>query len=282
MIADEPVRNPPQVGLAEQRLGIVTEARDVKIGLIAALEIRPAKPRGRRVSCCPLLSPASNEEDVIPLTYRRIVDVLGNRGFRLQVVFVDDGSHDTTPDITEEIAKSDPRVKTVLLSRNFGHQAAVSAGLAESDSDAVVIMDADLQDPPETVIQMIEKWLQGADIVWHPHQTQGVATQARRLQPVLSSLSTAGEYRCPGRRRRFFTDRPQGIRRHQRAAGKNRFFRGLRAWSGFCQTGVAYERQPRAAGSSKYPLTKLIGVAKDGIFNFSVRGAPVRPNIETI
>ena len=96
--------------------------------------------------------PCFNEKDVILLTYQRLVDVLGDKCLRLQIVFVDDGSRDGTADIAADIAKEDPRVKTVLLSRNFGHQAAVSAGLAHADGDAVVIMDADLQDPPETVV----------------------------------------------------------------------------------------------------------------------------------
>ncbi len=95
--------------------------------------------------------PCFNEHDVIGLTYGRIVDVLGTRDFRLQIIFVDDGSDDRTPYLAAELAHRDPRVKTVLLSRNFGHQAAVSAGLANADGDAITVMDADLQDPPEVV-----------------------------------------------------------------------------------------------------------------------------------
>jgi len=110
--------------------------------------------------------PCFNEQDVVLLTYRKLVDVLGNRGFGLQIVFVDDGSHDGTSDLVIDLAKDDPRVKTVLFSRNFGHQAAVSAGLANADGDAVVVIDADLQDPPEIVVQMIQKWLDGADVVY--------------------------------------------------------------------------------------------------------------------
>jgi glycosyltransferase involved in cell wall biosynthesis len=110
--------------------------------------------------------PCFNEEDVILLTYKRLVDVLGRRDFRLQIILVDDGSDDGTPEMAANLAKGDPRVKTVLLSRNFGHQAAVSAGLAHADGDAIVVMDADLQDPPEAVIQMVESWLDGADVVY--------------------------------------------------------------------------------------------------------------------
>jgi len=110
--------------------------------------------------------PCFNEEDVILLTYRRLVEVLGSREFRLQIIFVDDGSGDSTPEMAANLARGDPRVKALVLSRNFGHQAAVSAGLANADGDATVVMDADLQDPPEAVIQMVESWLDGADVVY--------------------------------------------------------------------------------------------------------------------
>src|SRR5689334_11760325 len=112
-----------------------------EIRLIAAHETLAREAVRRDKFLLSVVVPCFNEEDVIRLTYQRLVDVLGNRGFRLQIIFVDDGSHDGTPDLTAHIAKSDPQVKTVLLSRNFGHQAAVSAGLADADGDAVVIMD---------------------------------------------------------------------------------------------------------------------------------------------
>jgi polyisoprenyl-phosphate glycosyltransferase len=213
-----------------------------------------------------IVIPCFNEEDVIRLTYRRLIDVLGNRGFCLQIVFVDDGSDDGTPDIAAEIAKGDPRVKTVLLSRNFGHQAAVSAGLADADGDAVVIMDADLQDPPEAVIQMIEKWVQGADIVY------GIRT--KRKESLLKRVGYNLFYRAFQRLADIDIPLDAGdfslmdrkvLDVINALPERNRFFRGLRAWSGFCQVGVAYERQPRAAGSTKYTLMELLGL----IFNFS-------------
>src|SRR5262249_1468655 len=135
-------------------------------GLITSHEALAGEDVRRDKFLLSIVVPCFNEEDVIRLTYRRLVDVLANKGFLLQIVFVDDGSGDGTPDTAVEIAKSDPRVKTVLLSRNFGHHAAVSAGLADAEGDALVILDADLEDPPEAVIQMIDKWLQAADIVY--------------------------------------------------------------------------------------------------------------------
>jgi polyisoprenyl-phosphate glycosyltransferase len=217
-----------------------------------------------------IVVPCFNEQDVISLTYQRLVDVLGNLGFGLQIVFVDDGSTDATPWLTAEFSQRDARVKTVLLSRNFGHQAAVSAGLANADGDAIVVIDADLQDPPEVVTEMIEKWLRGSDVVY------GVRTKRKesflkrgaynlfykvfqRLASIDAPLD-AGDFSLIDRKvLDVINQLPE----------RNRFFRGLRAWSGFRQTGVVYERQQRAAGSTKYPLRKLIKLASDGIFNFS-------------
>jgi glycosyltransferase involved in cell wall biosynthesis len=214
--------------------------------------------------------PCFNEQDVILLTYRQLVDVLGNRDFSLQIVIVDDGSEDGTPDMAADLSKGDPRVKTVLLSRNFGHQAAVSAGLANADGDAVVVIDADLQDPPEIVIQMIGKWLDGADVVYGIRTKRKESLLRRtgyklfyKIFQRLASIDApadAGDFSLIDRKvLEVINQLPE----------KNRFFRGLRAWSGFRQAGVTYERQPRAAGFTKYPWRKLIKLASDGIFNFS-------------
>lgn len=238
--------------------------------MIADRETLAGKAARRDKFLLSVVVPCFNEADVIGLTHRRLVGVLANRGFCLQIVFVDDGSDDGTPEIAAEIAKTDPRVKTVLLSRNFGHQAAVAAGLADADGDAVVIMDADLQDPPEVVIQMIEKWLEGADVVYgiRTKRKESLVKRAGynlfyRAFHWLANIDApvdAGDFSLIDRK---VLDVVNAL------PEKNRFFRGLRAWSGFYQAGVAYERQARMAGSTKYPLGKLIALAKDGIFNFS-------------
>jgi dolichol-phosphate mannosyltransferase len=232
-----------------------------------ALASEHARPTNFLLS---IVVPCFNEKEVISLTYRRLVEVLGDRGFGLQIVFVDDGSTDCTSELAIRFSNEDPRVKTVLLSRNFGHQAAVSAGLANADGDAVVVIDADLQDPPEVVIQMLEKWSDGADVVY------GIRTKRKetflkrigykyfyRLFQRLANIdapSDAGDFSLIDRRvLAVINDLPE----------KNRFFRGLRAWSGFRQAGIVYERHPRAAGATKYPFAKLMRLAADGIFNFS-------------
>jgi polyisoprenyl-phosphate glycosyltransferase len=214
--------------------------------------------------------PCFDEQQVILLTYKRLINVLGSRDFRLQIIFVDDGSNDATPEMVTHLAKADPRVKTVLLSRNFGHQAAVSAGLARADGDAIVVMDADLQDPPEAIIQMVERWRNGADVVY------GIRT--KRKESILKRTAYSLFYRVFQRLSNIDAPIDAGdfslIDRKVleviiKLPEKNRFFRGLRAWSGFRQSGIEYERDERAAGSSKYSIPKLVGLAKDGIFNFS-------------
>src|SRR6266851_2727227 len=113
-----------------------------------------------------IVIPCFNEEEVIEHTYNRVIDVLGSKDFGLQIIFVDDGSKDRTSDILSRIVAADSRVKLVTLSRNFGHQSAVSAGLTHSDGDATTIIDADLQDPPEVILGMIDRWMKGFDVVY--------------------------------------------------------------------------------------------------------------------
>ena len=214
--------------------------------------------------------PCYNEEAVIQTTYDRICKVLGNAEFQLQTVFINDGSEDGTERILAEISASDPRVRVVTFARNFGHQPAVSAGLANADGDAVVVIDADLQDPPEVILEMIDRWREGFDVVY------GIRTN--RKEAIWKRLCYGAFYKIF--RRTAYIDAPldagdfslidkQVLVQVNGLPEKNRFFRGLRAWVGFKQTGVCYDRQPRAAGITKYPFLKLVRLAVDGIFNFS-------------
>jgi polyisoprenyl-phosphate glycosyltransferase len=212
-----------------------------------------------------LIVPCYDEEAVIRATYDRICEVLGNNKFRLQIVFINDGSEDGTGRILEKISVSDPRVKVVTLARNFGHQSAVSAGLANADGDAVAVIDADLQDPPGVILEM-----EGFDVVY------GIRTKRKenmwkrwcysafyRIFRWLSDINApldAGDFSLIDKR---------VLLKVNSLPEKNRFFRGLRAWVGFEQIGVCYERQPRAAGATKYPILRLLRLAADGMFNFS-------------
>jgi polyisoprenyl-phosphate glycosyltransferase len=214
--------------------------------------------------------PCYNEAAVIQLTYDRICKVFDTQKFRLQTVFVNDASEDATDRILEEISASDPRVKVVTLTRNFGHQPAVSAGLANADGDAVAVIDADLQDPPEVILEMIDRWREGFDVVY------GIRT--KRKEAIWKRLCYGAFYRifrwicyidAPLDAGDFSLIDKQVLVQVNGLPEKSRFFRGLRAWVGFKQTGLLYERQPRAAGITKYPFLRLVKLAVDGLFNFS-------------
>jgi dolichol-phosphate mannosyltransferase len=212
--------------------------------------------------------PCYNEEAVIELTHSRLVGTLGtDRDFRLEIVYVDDGSQDKTTEILAGIQKADNRVRVLQLSRNFGHQAAVSAGMAHVSGDVVSIIDGDLQDPPELVLNMLMKWQEGFDVVY--------GVRRRRKEGFLKRAAYGGFYRL------WRWDSGDFCLMDRRVVDvinvlpeKYRFIRGLRAWSGFSQIGLLYDRAARAAGVPKYTVSKLIKLAWDGIFNFSV--APLR------
>jgi dolichol-phosphate mannosyltransferase len=229
-----------------------------------------AMTRARKVLVS-VVVPCFNEEEVIGLTHRRLVETLGGAAdFDIEIVYVNDGSRDRTEAMLFELADADPRVKVVSFTRNFGHQPAVSAGLRYANGDAVAVIDADLQDPPEVVAQMVDKWRAGYDVVnaVREKRKEGAAKRFAyalfyRLYRRLASIDVpldSGDFALMDRR---VVDVMNAL------PEKNRFVRGLRAWSGFRQTGVAYERQSRAAGETKYSFAKLVRLAFDGIVNFS-------------
>jgi polyisoprenyl-phosphate glycosyltransferase len=229
--------------------------------------------RRKRRSPCFRLSvviPCFNEQEMIATTYHRVIDVLGSKEFQLELIFVNDGSNDRTGDILTRIAADDARVTLVTLSRNFGHQAAISAGLAHSRGNATAIIDADLQDPPEVVLGMIDRWLEGYDVVYGVRKKRKEArwkkicyTLFYKIFKHVAFIDTpldAGDFSLLGRR---------VVEEINRLPEKERFFRGLRAWVGFTQIGFEYERAPRVCGVTKYSFLKLLRLAADGIFNFS-------------
>ncbi len=215
--------------------------------------------------------PCFNEEAVIGLTHRQLIEALGgDASFDLEIVYVNDGSHDRTEALLFELADQDPRVKVVSFTRNFGHQPAVSAGLEYAGGDAVAVIDADLQDPPEVILRLVAKWREGYDVVnaVREKRKEGLAKRLayalfykvyRRLASIDVPLDS-GDFALMDRR---VVDVMNAL------PEKNRFVRGLRSWSGFRQTGVAYERASRAAGETKYSFAKLLRLAFDGIVNFS-------------
>ncbi len=218
--------------------------------------------------------PCFNEEDVIEETIRRLtVFCAALERLDVELIFVDDGSHDGTRAILKRHASRDSRVRVIGFSRNFGHQIAVTAGIDAATGDAVVLMDADLQDPPEVVHEMIAKWREGYDVVYgtrtdRPGESlfkRGTAAGFYRLLNYLSDVRIpldTGDFRLMSRA-------VVGVLRSM--PERDRFVRGMVSWAGFRQVAVAYQRSERFAGVSKYPLRRMVRFATDGLLSFSTK-----------
>jgi polyisoprenyl-phosphate glycosyltransferase len=223
-----------------------------------------------------LVVPIFNEEAVIPVLLRRLDVLLDSLDAQSEVIVVDDGSRDTSAIVIEAKARADKRYRLIKLSRNFGHQIAITVGLDHAAGRAVIVMDADLQDPPEVVLEMIAKWKEGYDVVSAERASrQGESRFKRatadlfyRLMGKLGDVSTArnaGDFRLVDRKALdCFLAMPE----------RDRFVRGMFAWIGFRQGTVTFDRPPRAAGETKYSLHKMVGLAANGILSFS--DAPLR------
>jgi dolichol-phosphate mannosyltransferase len=220
--------------------------------------------------------PVFNEEAVIPLLLRRLDLLLDQFDAPAEVIFVDDGSSDCSGIVLEAKAKDDPRYRYVGLSRNFGHQIALTAGLDAAVGQAVIVMDADLQDPPEVVAEMIARWKEGYEIVYGRRLRRDGETTFKRwsaslfykLLERMSSVSIprdVGDFRLIDRKvLDAFREMPE----------QDRFVRGMFAWLGFRQTEVCFHREPRLAGETKYPVWKMARLAMTGMIGFS--DAPLR------
>ncbi len=218
--------------------------------------------------------PCFNESEVIDFTVEELLSVTnGLSDYLFELIFVNDGSSDDTEAKLLSYSKQHANVHTLSFSRNFGHQQAVSAGIDASRGDAVVLIDADLQDPPQVIEQMIEKWQAGYDVVYGTRlHRDGESTfkraSAKLFYKVLNRLSEipipldTGDFRLMDR---------QVVEQLKEMPEKTRFIRGMVSWIGFNQTYVEYERSARFAGESKYPLRKMIRFALDGILSFSVK-----------
>ena len=214
--------------------------------------------------------PVYDEEAVLPELRRRLVAVLERSGARFEVIFVDDGSRDGTSALVDAIHDEDGRFKCVHLSRNFGHQAAVTAGLHHASGDVACVMDADLQDPPELLLRLLAEWEKGSDVVYAVRRGRkehwlkvALYELFYRLLARLASVPMpldAGDF--------SLVSRP-ALDAINRLPEKERFVRGLRAWVGFRQSGVVYEREARAGGRSKYDLLGLARLAMNGLVSFS-------------
>jgi len=224
-----------------------------------------------------LVLPIYNEEEIIPELDRRLKAFLGNVGSGVgeswEVVFINDGSRDKSLALLRELVAAEPRYKLLSFSRNFGHQIAITAGVDRAEGDAVVVMDADLQDPPEVVAEMLVKWREGHDVVYavrgkrHGETLFKKVTAAafyRIFQRLLGNLKIpldTGDFRLMSR---------PVVMTLRALREQHRFVRGMVAWIGFKQTAVHYDRPARHAGETKYPLRKMVRFAIDGITSFSI------------
>ncbi len=218
-----------------------------------------------------IIAPVFNEVEILPELHRRVASVMDQLGEPWELVLVDDGSSDGSTEVMRSLAAEDPRVRPVIFARNFGHQLAVTAGLDYSRGDAVVIIDADLQDPPEVIPDLANKWREGFDVVYAVRSHREGETRfkeltasffyrmIRRITDVDIPMDT-GDFRLLDRK----VVNAMGMMKE-----RHRFLRGMSAWVGFRQAGVSYRRAARFAGETKYPFRKMFGFAINAVTSFS-------------
>lgn len=228
--------------------------------------------------------PVYYEEAVVEACYQALKEVMKKGNWQYEFIFVNDGSKDQTLPLLKEIARQDKQVKIIDFSRNFGHQIAITAGIFHSTGDATVIIDADLQDPPEVIINLVEKWQEGYDMVY-----------AKRKKRKGESLFKLGTAKCFYRFLHFMADVEipmdtgdfrlmdrKVVEAFKTMPERNRFVRGMVSWIGFDQTFIEYERDERLAGTTKYPFKKMLRFASDGIISFSTKPLKMVHSLGTI
>jgi glycosyltransferase involved in cell wall biosynthesis len=218
-----------------------------------------------------IVIPLLNEEEVIPELHKRLHSLLESLDVTWEAIFIDDGSTDRSVDLLRALGASEPRYKLIVLSRNFGHQIAVTAGLDHAEGEAVVIIDADLQDPPECIREMLAKWREGYDVVYgvrtkregdglFKRATAAIFYRGMRLLVGLDLPVDTGDFRLTSRR---------VVLAMRTLRETHRFVRGFVVWVGFRHAAVHFVRTGRFAGTTKYPLRKMLRFAVDGITSFS-------------
>lgn len=221
-----------------------------------------------------IVIPMYYEEEIAQECYKRVVNNLKKlQEYEYEIIFVNDGSKDKTLAILEEIAKIDKQVKIISFSRNFGHQCAVTAGLKYVTGDAIVIMDADLQDPPELIPDMLKLWEEGNEIIYGKRKTRKGESKFKLLTAKLfySTLNALSDVEIPKDTGDFRVVDRKVVEVINELPEHNKFLRGLFSWVGFEQKEIVYERKERIAGKTKYPLKKMIKLGLDGIISFSTK-----------
>ncbi|MEK7328986.1 MAG: glycosyltransferase family 2 protein [Chloroflexota bacterium] len=218
-----------------------------------------------------IVVPIFNEEEIIPEMHRRTSAMLDGLDGTSELILVNDGSRDRSLEIMRELAARDPRLKVISFSRNFGHQMAITAGIDHAAGDAVVVIDSDLQDPPEVIPELVKKWKEGYELIYAVRSERKGETFFKKFTAsffyrLIASMTEliipadSGDFRLMDRK---VVEAMKQVREH------HRFMRGLSVWVGFKQVGVHYVRQERFAGVTKYPLKKMVRFATDGITSFS-------------
>src|SRR2546423_3050297 len=238
-------------------------------GYLRGLSSRTMHPQVRELRLLSVVAPMRNEEETVEAFYERARTALDGVSFEL--VIVDDASGDRTPELLDRLADSDPRVRVLHLSRNFGHQAALTAGLERARGDVVVMLDGDLQDPPELIQTMLDQWRRGSDVVYAVRESRAgegwfKLTTARWFYRIFTRVTgldlqqNSGDFRLLDRR---------ALDAVLSMSERHRFLRGMTVWVGFTQTAVPYERDARTAGETKYTLGRMIRFSLDAISSFS-------------
>lgn len=236
---------------------------------------RPGVELAKSAADGPLVSvvvPCFNEQEVLRGTNERLGATLEQMRLRFEIIYVDDGSADSTPEILRDLARGDERICVVRFSRNFGHQMAITAGLEHASGDAVVVIDADLQDPPEVILEFVQRWMEGYDVAYGVRAERDGETAfklwtAKIFYRCIDHLSDTripldtGDFRLMDRR---VVDALLAM------PERDRFVRGMVSWLGFSQIAVPYRRAARTAGMTKFSFFKMLRFAMDGIFSFSI------------
>lgn len=221
-----------------------------------------------------IIVPCFNEQSVIEESYKRISHVIDNLKYQSEIIFINDGSFDKTEEILSELASSDPNVKVISFSRNFGHQQAVTAGLNHCFSDMAVIIDADLQDPPELIPEMIKTMTDtDAQVVYCVRKERKGESYFKRLSARLfyRMLNSLSEIKLPVDTGDFRLLDKSIIYEFNRLPERGKYIRGLIGWIGFKQVPFYYEREPRFAGETKYPFSKMLKLATTSMLYFSTK-----------
>jgi dolichol-phosphate mannosyltransferase len=223
-----------------------------------------------------LVIPIYNEQECLPELVTRLRSLMERLDGPAEVVFVDDGSKDTSYELIVDACRADDRFRVIQLSRNFGHQLAITAGLDFAAGDAVVVMDADLQDPPEVVLEMAARWRDGCDVVHavRDHREGESAFKTTTASWFYRFLARIGDVKVPENAGDFRLVDRKALDAFLQMRERNRYVRGMFGWVGYRQCTVTYTRLPRFAGTTKYPLRKMIKFAFDGIISFS--SAPLK------